>query len=203
MSLPATVAELVSEFRANGRIVIVGASLAGPRAAEALREEGFTGSLTIIGDEPYETYALPPQSKQVLKGWVPADHTRLPRMRELDADRPARGVCHRAGPGRRAVRLDDGEQVGYDRLPIATGSRARRWPNPPPRPAPRHRTTTPGRHCRAAPHRGRPCRRPPPRRAPEAVGGRAVPPGADGSGGCIPARPSRPSLTRLTRRSRQ
>ncbi|MFI6182730.1 hypothetical protein ACIA8R_44885 [Nonomuraea sp. NPDC051191] len=36
----------------KGRIVIVGASLAGLRAAETLREEGFTGSLTVVGDEP-------------------------------------------------------------------------------------------------------------------------------------------------------
>ena len=41
--------EIVRKFRAEGRIVIVGASLAGLRAAEALREKGFEGSLTIIG----------------------------------------------------------------------------------------------------------------------------------------------------------
>ena len=54
----------------KGRIVIVGASLAGLRAAEALRGEGFRGQLTIIGDEPGEPYDRPPLSKQVLKGWV-------------------------------------------------------------------------------------------------------------------------------------
>lgn len=43
-------------LRRKGRIVIVGASLAGPRAAETLREEGFTGSLTPIGDEPDQPY---------------------------------------------------------------------------------------------------------------------------------------------------
>ena len=40
-------------FKRTGRIVIVGASLAGLRAAYTLRNEGFTGSLTVIGDEPY------------------------------------------------------------------------------------------------------------------------------------------------------
>ena len=80
------VADLVKTFKAEGRIVIVGASLAGLRAAEALRDEGFTGSLTLIGDEPHEPYDRPPLSKQVLKGWVPADHTKLPRMRAIDAD---------------------------------------------------------------------------------------------------------------------
>ncbi|MFF3724201.1 NAD(P)/FAD-dependent oxidoreductase [Streptomyces erythrochromogenes] len=130
MSLPATVAELVREFRANGRIVIVGASLAGLRAAEALREEGFTGSLTIVGDEPYEPYDRPPLSKQVLKGWVQADHTKLPRMRDVDADwrlGVAATGLDRAG---KQVRLADGAQIGYDRLLIATGTRARQWPNP-------------------------------------------------------------------------
>jgi 3-phenylpropionate/trans-cinnamate dioxygenase ferredoxin reductase subunit len=52
-------------FKDNGRIVIVGASLAGLRAAEGLREEGFRGQLTIIGDEPDEPYDRPPLSKQV------------------------------------------------------------------------------------------------------------------------------------------
>ncbi len=130
MGLPATVAELVREFRANGRIVAVGASLAGLRAAEALREEGFTGSLTIIGDEPYEPYDRPPLSKQVLKGWVAADHTKLPRMREVDADwRLGVAATGRDRAGKH-VRLADGEQGGYDRLLIATGTRARQRPNP-------------------------------------------------------------------------
>jgi NADPH-dependent 2,4-dienoyl-CoA reductase/sulfur reductase-like enzyme len=75
-----------SALKDKGRIVIVGASLAGLRGAEALRNEGFTGHLTIIGDEPHEPYDRPPLSKQVLKGWVPADHTKLPRMREIDAE---------------------------------------------------------------------------------------------------------------------
>jgi len=55
-------------FKDNGRIVIVGASLTGLRAAEALREEGFRGQLIIIGDEPEEPYDRPPLSKQVLAG---------------------------------------------------------------------------------------------------------------------------------------
>jgi NADPH-dependent 2,4-dienoyl-CoA reductase/sulfur reductase-like enzyme len=73
-------------FKSGGRIVIVGASLAGLRAAEALRAGGFTGHLTIIGDEPDEPYDRPPLSKQVLAGWVPASHTKLPRRREVDAE---------------------------------------------------------------------------------------------------------------------
>ncbi|WP_425329068.1 hypothetical protein [Streptomyces kasugaensis] len=62
----------------------MGASLAGPRAAGTLREEGFTGSRPLIGDEPHEPYEphdRPPQSKQVLLGRVPAHHTRPPGTR--------------------------------------------------------------------------------------------------------------------------
>ena len=116
-------------FKNTGRIVIVGASLTGLRAAEALREEGFGGHLTIIGDEPDEPYDRPPLSKQVLKGWVPANHTKLPRLRQVDAEwrlGVAATALDRVG---RLVRLADGSAVEGDRLLIATGVRARRWPN--------------------------------------------------------------------------
>src|SRR5271169_1534969 len=86
MTAESLVSDLVRTFKSEGRLVIVGASLAGLRAAEALRKEGFTGPLTIIGDEPEEPYDRPPLSKQVLKGWVPADHTKLPRVRQVDAE---------------------------------------------------------------------------------------------------------------------
>ena len=68
------------------RIVIVGASLAGLRAAEALRDEGYTaGHLTLIGEEPFEPYDRPPLSKTVLTGWLPVDHTTLPQLRGIQA----------------------------------------------------------------------------------------------------------------------
>ena len=66
-----------------GRVVIVGASLAGLRAAETLRAEGFTDHLTLIGDEPYEPYDRPPLSKAVQAGWISEDHTTLPRQRDI------------------------------------------------------------------------------------------------------------------------
>jgi NADPH-dependent 2,4-dienoyl-CoA reductase/sulfur reductase-like enzyme len=119
----------VATFKREGRIVIVGASLAGLRAAEALRDEGFTGSLTLIGDEAAEPYDRPPLSKQVLTGWVPTDRTLLPRRRDIDAKWllgvPASGL-DLAG---KQVRLADGRAVSFDRMLIATGVRARPWPN--------------------------------------------------------------------------
>ncbi|MER7834323.1 FAD/NAD(P)-binding oxidoreductase [Streptomyces sp. NPDC096040] len=130
MTVPAIVADMVRDFRTNGRIVIVGASLAGLRAAEALREGGFSGPLTIIGDEPHEPYDRPALSKQVLKGWVPADHTKLPRLREVDAQWRLGVAATGLDRATKQVRLADGEQVPYDRVLIATGTRARQWPNP-------------------------------------------------------------------------
>ena len=124
------VAELVRTFKTRGRIVIVGASLAGLRAAEALRREGFTGPLTIIGDEPYEPYDRPPLSKQVLKGWVPADHTALPRLRPVDAEWKLGVAATGLDRVNHVVRLANGQTVPYDRLLIASGVRARPWPNP-------------------------------------------------------------------------
>ncbi len=68
---------------ATARVVIVGASLAGLRAAERLRHLGFRGSLILIGDEPHEPYDRPPLSKQVALGMAQAERTRLPRLADL------------------------------------------------------------------------------------------------------------------------
>jgi NADPH-dependent 2,4-dienoyl-CoA reductase/sulfur reductase-like enzyme len=123
------VADLVTEFKTNGRIVIVGASLAGLRAAEALRDEGFNGKLTIIGDEKHEPYDRPPLSKQVLKGWVRADHTLLPRTRKVEAEWRLGVAATSLDRSSKQVRLANGDQVPFDRLLIATGTRARPWFN--------------------------------------------------------------------------
>ncbi|MEU1310550.1 FAD-dependent oxidoreductase [Streptomyces cinnamoneus] len=114
----------------GGRIVIVGASLAGLRAAEALRDEGFTGSLTLVGDEPHLPYDRPPLSKQVLLGRARAEECGLPARRALQAQwRLGVGAVGVDTAGKRVL-LADGEQVPYDRLLIATGTRARPWPDP-------------------------------------------------------------------------
>lgn len=68
----------LDQLKHTGRIVVVGASLAGLRAAEVMREKGFAGSLTLIGDEPHEPYDRPPLSKGVLLGRADAERTLLP-----------------------------------------------------------------------------------------------------------------------------
>ncbi|MGH9212281.1 MAG: NAD(P)/FAD-dependent oxidoreductase [Acidimicrobiales bacterium] len=58
-------------------IVVVGGSLAGLRAAEALRDQGFDGSITVVGDEPHAPYDRPPLSKEVLAGTWEPERTQL------------------------------------------------------------------------------------------------------------------------------
>jgi NADPH-dependent 2,4-dienoyl-CoA reductase/sulfur reductase-like enzyme len=113
------------------RIVVVGASTAGLTAADTLRREGFTGTLTLVGEEPHLPYDRPPLSKQVLAGAWPPDRTALRR----DADLQRLGLdlrlgCRAAGldTAARTVTLAGGERLGYDGLVIATGLRPRRLP---------------------------------------------------------------------------
>lgn len=119
----------LAAFQRTGRIVIVGASLAGLVAAAVSRRDGFTGSITVIGDEKYQPYDRPPLSKHVLEGWTPPDHTGLPGVDELNVQWllgvPATGL----DLANRQVLLGHGSTVEYDRLLIATGTRARQWPH--------------------------------------------------------------------------
>lgn len=113
----------------TGRVVIVGASLAGLRAAETLRAEGFTGQLTLIGDEPSEPYDRPPLSKAVQAGWISEEHTTLPRQREIAAEWLLGTAAAALDLPNRQVQLADGRRVPFDRLLIATGTRSRPWPD--------------------------------------------------------------------------
>ncbi|SDA10864.1 NADPH-dependent 2,4-dienoyl-CoA reductase, sulfur reductase [Methylobacterium sp. UNC378MF] len=113
-----------------GRALIVGAGLAALRGAEALRAAGFSGPLTIVGDEPHPPYDRPPLSKHVLTGAIPADATTLPGVGGLAADWQLGSAALRLDRQARMVGLADGRTLPYDRLLIATGTRARPWPNP-------------------------------------------------------------------------
>jgi NADPH-dependent 2,4-dienoyl-CoA reductase/sulfur reductase-like enzyme/ferredoxin len=116
-------------FKQSGRIVIVGASLTGLSAAERLREEGFTGPLTLIGEESHAPYDRPPLSKQVLAGSVPSEDTSLPRRRAIDAEWRLGVAATGLDLAAKQVHLADGSRIGFDKLLIATGVRARSWPN--------------------------------------------------------------------------
>ena len=118
-----------NDGRFNGRIVIVGASLAGLNAAETLRAEGFDGPLTLIGDEPYAPYDRPPLSKSVLIGWLPAKDTFLPQKRVSNAEWLLGVPATQLHPAEKTVQLADDRRIPFDRLLIATGTRARPWPN--------------------------------------------------------------------------
>lgn len=111
-----------------GRVVIAGASVAGLSAADTLREEGYEGSITVLSAESELPYDRPPLSKQALD---PRSEPRDFRLRpdehyseagiDLRLGSPAIGLDASAS----TVETEDGP-VEYDRLIIATGSRAKR-----------------------------------------------------------------------------
>lgn len=103
-------------------IVVVGASLAGLRAVQTLRREGYAGRLTLVGDEAHLPYNRPPLSKSVLHG---DDDVTLPGAEEL-GDEWLRGrQAVRLDAASRTVVLDDGTELGYDGLVVASGARPR------------------------------------------------------------------------------
>jgi NADPH-dependent 2,4-dienoyl-CoA reductase/sulfur reductase-like enzyme len=116
------------------RIVVVGASLAGLRAAETLRAEGYGGPLTLIGAEAHLPYDRPPLSKKLLGGQLDVERVHLRRETEYgDLDLDLR-LGHRAtalDPVSRHVELADGTRVPYDGLVIATGAAPRVLPGQP------------------------------------------------------------------------
>jgi 3-phenylpropionate/trans-cinnamate dioxygenase ferredoxin reductase component len=111
------------------RLVIVGASLAGLRAAQAARAAGHDSELVVIGEETHMPYTRPPLSKELLAGLQDVGAGAFP-AEEVDADWRLGVRATALDPSERAVRLDDGEALGYDRLILATGCRARQWTGP-------------------------------------------------------------------------
>jgi 3-phenylpropionate/trans-cinnamate dioxygenase ferredoxin reductase component len=108
--------------------VIVGASLAGAKAAEALRDEGFDGRVVLIGSEQHHPYERPPLTKGYLRGeddrhklFVHDDGWYDEHRVELELGRTATALDTNAA----TVALDDGRTVGYDRLLLATGAEPR------------------------------------------------------------------------------
>jgi NADPH-dependent 2,4-dienoyl-CoA reductase/sulfur reductase-like enzyme len=120
----------MSEFET---IVVVGTSLAGLRAMETLRREGYRGRIAAIGEEPHMPYDRPPLSKKFLKGEWQEDQITLRHelVEEHGVDwllgQPATGLDTSA----KRLELGNGESLGYDGLIIATGARAVAFPGTP------------------------------------------------------------------------
>lgn len=115
-------------------VVVVGASLAGLRAVEALRRRGFEGRILVVGAEPQRPYDRPPLSKEILTGKWDAGRTVLRKPEtwdELAADWRL-GVRATALdlPGRE-LHLDGGDTLAWDGLVIATGAAPRHLPGTP------------------------------------------------------------------------
>ena len=113
----------------SGRIVIIGASLAGAKAAETLRAEGWTGQVVLVGAETELPYERPPLSKDVLLGKKQPESARLHDRQwyddntiELRLGTEATSLDTKA----RTVTLTDGAELSYDQLLISTGSRVRK-----------------------------------------------------------------------------
>ncbi|MFF5981798.1 NAD(P)/FAD-dependent oxidoreductase [Streptomyces olindensis] len=111
----------------SGRIVVAGASLGGLRAAEQLRAAGWTGGITVIGDEPHPPYNRPPLSKEVLAGKASfASLAFTPKPSAADVEWRLGTRVAAARLAERTVALDDGSVLSYDSLVVATGMRPRR-----------------------------------------------------------------------------
>jgi len=109
--------------------VIAGAGMAGGKAAETLREEGFDGRMVLVGAEPERPYERPPLSKDYLRGEAERQTVYLHEERfyeehaiELRTGRTA----ERLDPSAGELTLDDGERLRYDALLLATGAEPRR-----------------------------------------------------------------------------
>ena len=113
-------------------MVIIGAGECGGRAALALRDLGYEGPVTLVGDEPHLPYERPPLSKEAMTGEAPA--IKAIATDALFAERSIRHIhsvravaIDRAA---HAVRLSDGSSLAYGKLLLATGSVPRKLPMP-------------------------------------------------------------------------
>jgi 3-phenylpropionate/trans-cinnamate dioxygenase ferredoxin reductase component len=115
------------------RVVIVGAGQAGAQVAVSLRQLGFAGEITLLGEEPHLPYQRPPLSKGYLSGEMALERTHLRSESYYEKHRIDLRLGVRAARilrRERAVVCEDGRQLEYDALAICTGSAARPLPLP-------------------------------------------------------------------------
>lgn len=113
------------------RVVIAGAGHAAGQVVASLRQHKFDGQIVLVGDEPHLPYQRPPLSKKFLSGDLAAERLYVkpesfyddPAI-SLQLDTPIAAIDREA----KCLRIEDGDDVAYDKLVIATGSRVRRLP---------------------------------------------------------------------------
>ncbi len=118
-------------LKADGSVVVVGASLAGWRAVETLRSEGFHGRISLVGAEQHLPYDRPPLSKQILSGKWPPEKAVLADRRRSSELGIHEVLGHRAvalKAEERIVEVDDGSSLQGDAVIVATGATPRRLP---------------------------------------------------------------------------
>jgi 3-phenylpropionate/trans-cinnamate dioxygenase ferredoxin reductase subunit len=117
----------------SDRIIVVGAGQAGGQAVDTLIRREFPGTLTLVGEERHPPYQRPPLSKKLLAGEMEVERTYLKGGGYFSEHGVVLHLSRRATAIHREnqeLELDDGERIGYDRLLLATGSRARPLPVP-------------------------------------------------------------------------
>ncbi|MDI1434587.1 NAD(P)/FAD-dependent oxidoreductase [Polyangium sorediatum] len=111
------------------RIVIVGAGQAGGELAAGLRKQGYPGRIVLLGDEPHPPYQRPPLSKGFLLGKVALAELYLKPLatyERFDIELRLGARVEAIDRSTRALALQDGSRLSYDKLVLATGGRARR-----------------------------------------------------------------------------
>jgi len=114
---------------ARTRVVIIGAGQAGGQAAYSLRQAGFEGAITLIGDEPAPPYQRPPLSKAYFKGEMEAERLFLKPLEyyaEHQVDLVMGNAAKRIDLHAKKVELASGPAIAWDKLVIATGARPRK-----------------------------------------------------------------------------
>ena len=113
----------------NERVVIAGAGHAAGQVAASLRQNKFAGEIVLVGDEPYLPYQRPPLSKKFLAGELPAERLYVKPASfyddakvELHLDTSIVALDRQA----KCLSVEDGENIEYDRLVLALGSRVRK-----------------------------------------------------------------------------